>query len=280
MATATMRTAFAQTGEGPRAPAPQAASRSARRVIDAKELLDRALGARGSTRYIQFDPDLLRRSSAPVSKCASVSVFAPLLARAQAAENCQLKRTLDLVGAVAALVVLLPVLLLIALAVWLDGRGPILFRQQRYGAGRTIFTLYKFRTMTVLESAGSFSQAHAGDKRVTRIGRLLRCTSLDELPQLINVVKGEMSLVGPRPHAVAMDDAFAAVIDRYRERHLVRPGLTGLAQVLGYRGPTDALAKISGRIACDRAYIRRWSVLLDIKIMLRTPGALLGPECL
>jgi putative colanic acid biosynthesis UDP-glucose lipid carrier transferase len=178
------------------------------------------------------------------------------------------------------LTALAPIMLLIAGLILLEGSGPVLFRQERYGRGLRIFVLYKFRTMSVCESSGSFTQATPFDPRVTRIGRFLRRTSLDELPQLFNVLRGDMSLVGPRPHAVAMDVAYAPLIPNYSERHLVRPGLTGLAQVSGYRGPTDATHKIRARLRCDRAYIRCWSIHLDIKILLRTPLALFGPNAL
>jgi lipopolysaccharide/colanic/teichoic acid biosynthesis glycosyltransferase len=132
--------------------------------------------------------------------------------------------------------------------------------------------------MHVMETEGVFTQARAGDPRVTRIGRFLRSTSLDEMPQLWNVLKGEMSLVGPRPHAISMDDDFANIIRNYRDRHLVRPGLTGLAQVAGYRGPTEVVSKIAIRVRCDRLYIRKWSLWLDFVILFRTLFVLKGPN--
>jgi lipopolysaccharide/colanic/teichoic acid biosynthesis glycosyltransferase len=134
--------------------------------------------------------------------------------------------------------------------------------------------------MTVMESEGRFTQATAGDARITRVGKFLRGTSLDELPQLWNVLRGDMSLVGPRPHAIPMDDAFAPVISNYTDRHLVRPGLTGLAQVAGYRGPTESLKKIALRVQCDRLYIRKWSIWLDFAIIARTAFVLKGPNAL
>lgn len=200
--------------------------------------------------------------------------------RATAINRSRAKRSLDVAAAGSLILILLPALLLIAFLIRLESRGPALFRQERYGVGRRVFVMYKFRSMTVMETSGGFVQARAGDRRVTRVGRLLRRTSLDELPQLMNVLKGDMSLVGPRPHAVAMDDAYAGVISRYDERHLVRPGVTGLAQVCGYRGPTDTLAKIESRVWRDRVYIRRWSFFLDIKLLARTPLALLDPNAL
>jgi putative colanic acid biosynthesis UDP-glucose lipid carrier transferase len=178
------------------------------------------------------------------------------------------------------MIILAPPCVVIALLIIMDSPGPVFFVQKRYGANRAPFSIYKFRTMSVMESEGSFTQAFAGDARITRVGRFLRSTSLDELPQLWNVLRGEMSLVGPRPHAMPMDDAFAKVIGNYADRHLVRPGLTGLAQVSGYRGPTEALNKIAIRVRCDRLYIRKWSIWLDFAILARTVFALKGPNAL
>lgn len=200
--------------------------------------------------------------------------------RAKVINGSLAKRGFDVAVAGSLILVLMPVLLLIAFLIRLESRGPALFRQQRHGVGRRIFVMYKFRSMTVMETSGAFVQARAGDRRVTRFGRILRRTSLDELPQLLNVLRGDMSLVGPRPHAVAMDNDYTGVISRYDERHLVRPGLTGLAQVCGYRGPTDTLDKIENRVRRDRVYIRRWSFLLDVKLVARTPLTLLDPNAL
>ncbi len=200
---------------------------------------------------------------------------ARLAIRASEINKSRLKRALDLVGAVGLLVVLVPILMMVALAVKLESKGPVLFRQKRYGVGREIFTLYKFRSMSVMETHGAFKQVSAGDSRITRVGAFLRRTSLDELPQLFNVIKGDMSLVGPRPHAVPMDDTFGRILPNYADRHLVRPGLTGLAQIEGHRGPTDAMNKIQMRLRCDRAYIRKWTPLYDVKILLLTPASLL-----
>ncbi|QIG52548.1 exopolysaccharide biosynthesis protein [Nordella sp. HKS 07] len=185
---------------------------------------------------------------------------------------------MDVLIASLAIIVLLPVGLLVALAIKIESPGPILFWQQRYGRNRSSFYICKFRSMTVAESKGDFTQASRNDTRVTRVGKFLRSTSLDELPQLYNVLRGEMSLVGPRPHAIAMDDAFAEVISNFNDRHLVRPGLTGLAQVSGFRGPTEALEHIQYRVHHDRLYISKWSVLLDMKILVRTFFALTGPN--
>lgn len=212
----------------------------------------------------------------------TASVFAgfdtSLLSKSMVINRSVVKRWIDVLIASLALLVLVPVGLLIALAIKIESPGPVLFRQLRYGRNRSSFYICKFRSMTVTESKGDFTQASRNDVRVTRIGRFLRRTSLDELPQLYNVLRGEMSLVGPRPHAIAMDDAFAEVISNFGDRHLVRPGLTGLAQVSGYRGPTEALEQIEYRVQHDRLYISKWSVLLDMQIMVRTVFALTGPN--
>jgi putative colanic acid biosysnthesis UDP-glucose lipid carrier transferase len=195
----------------------------------------------------------------------------PIARRARAANGAALKRTVDLTVALTALLFLIPLFLAVALLIKAESQGPVLFRQKRYGLNRQPFEILKFRTMTVLEASGGFEQASANDRRVTRIGRFLRRSSLDEMPQLLNVVLGQMSLVGPRPHAIAMDDTYADMVSDYDDRFLVRPGLTGLAQITGYRGPTDTYDKIARRIGRDRVYIRRWSLGLDVMIVLQTP---------
>ncbi|HEX6978468.1 MAG TPA: undecaprenyl-phosphate glucose phosphotransferase [Alphaproteobacteria bacterium] len=178
----------------------------------------------------------------------------------------------DRILAVLLLVLFAPVLLVVALAIRLDSPGPVLFRQKRYGFNNNPITVYKFRTMHV--SAGedpAVPQARRNDPRVTRVGAFLRRTSLDELPQLLNVIKGEMSLVGPRPHAVAHNEQYATIIDDYLSRHRVKPGITGWAQVNGLRGETDTPEKMARRVQYDLYYIDNWSLLFDIKILLLTP---------
>ena len=165
----------------------------------------------------------------------------------------------------------LPLMALIALAVRLDSGAPILFRQHRRGINQTTFEVLKFRTMGVMEDGAHLPQAIKDDPRVTRIGRILRRTSLDELPQLINVVRGEMSLVGPRPHALAHDDQFSEILARFPNRNQVRPGLTGLAQVNGFRGEIETPEMLEQRLAHDLAYVANWSLWLDLKILLLTP---------
>lgn len=176
------------------------------------------------------------------------------------------KRLLDLAGAAAALVFLLPLLLAVAALVALDSPGGVLFRQERHGLRRRPFRIWKFRSMRA-ESAASYRQAVLRDPRVTRVGRLLRDTSLDELPQLVNVLAGQMSLVGPRPHPVALDQQFAGLIEGYELRFAARPGLAGWAQVNGHRGPTDTLDTMRRRIERDLHYVRHGSLRLDLAIL-------------
>jgi Undecaprenyl-phosphate glucose phosphotransferase len=185
-----------------------------------------------------------------------------------------LKRTMDIALGGGALLLALPVLALIALAVKLTSRGPVLFRQRRYGLNGEEILVYKFRSMTVCEDGPVVTQATAQDCRVTRTGRFIRRTSLDELPQLFNVLQGTMSLVGPRPHAVAHNEKYRRLIDGYMIRHKVRPGITGLAQVHGLRGETETVEKMAERVRYDLEYLRNWSPLLDLKILVSSLGVL------
>jgi Undecaprenyl-phosphate glucose phosphotransferase len=180
------------------------------------------------------------------------------------------KRACDLVLASSSIVLLAPLMILAALAIKLDSAGPVIFRQRRSGFNGHIFFILKFRTMSVLEDGAEILQTQRIDPRVTRVGRLLRQSSIDELPQLINVVLGHMSLVGPRPHAVAHDDKYRAVISSYAYRHHVKPGITGWAQVNGQRGETRQISDMAKRIELDLWYINNWSILLDCRIMWRT----------
>jgi putative colanic acid biosysnthesis UDP-glucose lipid carrier transferase len=181
-----------------------------------------------------------------------------------------MKRVTDIVFSTLLLIVAAPVMLLIALAIKLDSPGRIFFKQDRYGLDGERIVVYKFRTMTVCENGVVVVQAKRNDARVTRVGRFLRRTSLDELPQLINVLQGRMSLVGPRPHAVAHNEEYRKLISGYMVRHKVTPGITGLAQVSGCRGETSTLDDMRRRVQYDLEYLRHWCWLLDIKIMLRT----------
>lgn len=180
------------------------------------------------------------------------------------------KRAFDILGALMALLLFLPLLLTIGLLVRLESRGPTLFRQRRTGLGGEIFTVFKFRTMTVAEDGQTVRQATRGDARVTALGAILRKFSLDELPQLLNVLRGEMSLIGPRPHAVAHDEAWTKLVPGYERRFRARPGLTGYAAVCGYRGEVQDLQAIVDRVAADNLYVDNWSFGLDLKIAWRT----------
>ena len=193
-----------------------------------------------------------------------------------------LKTAFDRVVASVALIALAPVMALVALAVRLDSKGPVLFRQKRLGFNNELIEVWKFRSMYTDQSDATASRlVTKGDPRVTRVGRFIRKTSLDELPQLFNVLGGTLSLVGPRPHALhakAADRLYHEVADGYFARHKVKPGITGLAQIRGWRGETDTEDKLKGRIASDLEYIENWSLLLDVYILARTPLALLKSE--
>jgi Undecaprenyl-phosphate glucose phosphotransferase len=180
------------------------------------------------------------------------------------------KRAIDIVFAGTALIALIPLLTLVAIAIKLDSPGRVIFRQTRHGFNGKPFNILKFRTMTVVEDGDSVKQATRLDKRVTRVGFWLRRTSIDELPQLINVLKGEMSLVGPRPHAAAHDNYFDPVIANYAFRQRMKPGITGCAQVNGSRGETPTIDAMQRRVRLDLWYIENWSFQLDLAIMFRT----------
>ncbi|MEX2125833.1 MAG: undecaprenyl-phosphate glucose phosphotransferase [Woeseia sp.] len=181
-----------------------------------------------------------------------------------------IKRASDIVLASMILVLISPLMLAISIAVKLSSPGAVLFKQHRYGLDGREIVVYKFRSMTTLEDGNVVTQAQRGDLRVTPLGAFLREYSLDELPQFINVLQGRMSVVGPRPHAIVHNEMYRKLIRSYMIRHKVRPGITGLAQVNGLRGETDTLEKMSARIECDLAYLRNWSLLLDLKIVLMT----------
>lgn len=211
--------------------------------------------------------ELLRHPTRSLGSAACVEIQpGPLTAIERAS-----KRVVDIVGAGLALTVFAPFLAIAAVAIRLDSPGPILFKQQRCGFNGRIFFIRKFRTMHVLENGPVVVQATPLDPRITRVGRWLRRTSFDELPQLLNVLDGSMSLVGPRPHAVAHDGQFDKLVRKYAFRRRVRPGLTGWAQVHGCRGPTPTATMVERRVEYDLWYIDNWSLRLDLAILLRTP---------
>jgi putative colanic acid biosysnthesis UDP-glucose lipid carrier transferase len=181
-----------------------------------------------------------------------------------------MKRIFDFAFSCVALVIIAIPLLIIGLAIRLTSPGPVIFKQRRYGFRGEEIIVWKFRSMTVCEDSDNVLQAKRNDPRITRLGAFLRKTSLDELPQFINVLQGRMSVVGPRPHAVAHNEFYRGQVKGYMLRHKVKPGITGLAQVNGYRGETETLEKMEGRIQQDLKYIRNWSLWLDIKIIVLT----------
>jgi putative colanic acid biosynthesis UDP-glucose lipid carrier transferase len=186
-----------------------------------------------------------------------------------------LKRATDIVLASVGLALVSPLMLVIAAAVKLTSKGPVLFQQRRYGLNGEEILVYKFRSMVTTEDGEVVKQVTKSDPRVTPVGRFIRKTSIDELPQLINVLQGTMSLVGPRPHAVAHNELYRKLISGYMIRHKVRPGITGLAQVNGMRGETETLEKMSERVRYDLEYLRFWSPWLDLKIIFKTLGLVL-----
>ncbi len=186
------------------------------------------------------------------------------------------KRLVDLVLASIGLILLLPFFCLIALAIKLDSPGPILFRQARGGLDGRTFSILKFRTLTVMEDGAQIAQISRGDSRATRVGKLLRRTSIDELPQLANVIMGDMSLVGPRPHALAHDDFYGRLLPEYTARFFARPGITGWAQVNGARGPTPHPSDMKRRLDYDIWYIEHWTIWLDARILAMTVFAIMA----
>ena len=188
------------------------------------------------------------------------------------------KSIFDFVVALLILILLLPVMLCIALAVKITSPGPVIFKQRRYGLNGDDIIVYKFRSMTVSEDGAEVKQAKKNDQRVTKIGAFLRRTSLDELPQFINVLQGRMSIVGPRPHAVAHNEFYRKLIRGYMLRHKAKPGITGWAQVNGFRGETEVLEKMQGRVELDLHYLQNWSVLLDLYIIARTVWVVLRKD--
>jgi putative colanic acid biosynthesis UDP-glucose lipid carrier transferase len=235
------------------------------RIIELLETL------RDSTVSIYFVPDVFAFN--PVQARIDCIHGIPLLAVCESpfhGHAALAKRAVDVFVSLSALVVFALPMLLVAIIVRMTSDGPVIFKQRRCGLdGEEIF-VFKFRTMTVTEDGDrNYVQVQKGDARLTSVGAFLRCTSLDELPQLINVVQGSMSIVGPRPHAIAVNEQYRQLIPSYMLRHKVKPGITGLAQVQGYRGGDD-LNSMTKRIECDLAYLRNWSLDLDLKIMAKT----------
>ncbi|MDP1666752.1 MAG: undecaprenyl-phosphate glucose phosphotransferase [Methylobacter sp.] len=184
--------------------------------------------------------------------------------------NSIIKRISDVVLSLFILLLIAPLMLLIAIGIKLSSPGPVLFKQRRYGLDGKEIVVYKFRSMTVMEDNEQVNQATRNDPRITRLGGFLRKTSLDELPQFINVLQGHMSVVGPRPHAISHNEMYRSLIKGYMIRHKVKPGITGWAQINGFRGETDVLEKMQARIDYDLDYLRNWSLFLDLLIIFKT----------
>lgn len=189
--------------------------------------------------------------------------------------NGTLKRGCDVVLSLLIMLLISPLMVIIALGVKMSSPGPVLFRQKRYGLDGKEILVYKFRSMTVMENGDQVTQATRQDPRITRFGAFLRKTSLDELPQFFNVLQGRMSIVGPRPHAVSHNELYRSLIKGYMIRHKVKPGITGWAQVKGYRGETETLDKMQARINHDLDYLRNWSLFLDLIIIFKTIGVVI-----
>ncbi len=245
--------------------------RQVQRVVD---LLDEL---RDTTASIYFVPDifvmdLIQSRTADVS---GVPVVAMCETPFQGSRGV-IKRMMDVSISVVALILLAPFLVVVGLLIKLGSPGPIIFRQRRYGLDGQIIDVYKFRTMSVTEDGARIQQATRDDVRITPIGKFLRRYSIDELPQLFNVLEGSMSLVGPRPHAVAHNEQYRKLIKGYMIRHKVLPGITGLAQVNGCRGETTRLEDMKARIEYDLDYLRQWKPTLDIKILFKTALQVFG----
>jgi putative colanic acid biosynthesis UDP-glucose lipid carrier transferase len=232
------------------------------------EILERCGDTTASVHLIPdfFTYNLLHARMGSVGSVETLSIYeTPIFGF-----NDFLKRSFDVVFSSFVLCLIALPMLIIAAAVKLTSCGPVIFKQARYGLdGRKIF-IWKFRSMSTLDNGAKIVQATKGDARITKVGAFIRSTSLDELPQFINVLQGRMSVVGPRPHAVAHNEEYRKLIPYYMLRHKVKPGITGWAQINGFRGETDTLDKMEGRIDYDLDYIRKWSLLMDIKIIFLT----------
>jgi Undecaprenyl-phosphate glucose phosphotransferase len=221
---------------------------------------------------IRFMPDLRSVAMFESTMIDLLGVPAINLVASPLSQASQLQKEMfDRLFAAVALLSLAPLMLAIAIAIKLSSRGPVLFRQKRKGADGRVFTIYKFRSMRLhVEKPGALSQATRHDARITRVGAFLRRTSLDELPQFFNVLRGDMSVVGPRPHALEHDDLYQKVVAGYIQRYRIKPGITGWAQINGFRGETDRIEKMERRVEHDLYYLGNWSFGLDMRIIAAT----------
>lgn len=216
--------------------------------------------------HLAAQPVLTRFQEAQIDRSGPVTSL-NLVRRPLSLAQVIQKRVFDIVGASLGLIFLSPLLLMVAILIKLDSAGPVLFRQRRYGFNQEMFRIFKFRSMSTMDDGRHIEQAKVGDPRITRVGRYLRRLNIDELPQLINVLRGEMSLVGPRPHALAHDQQFERTIALYARRHNVKPGITGWAQVNGLRGEIRTPEMMRRRVECDLHYIDNWSMWMDLWII-------------
>ena len=240
-------------------------------MLDHARVVDLVNSLRDTTASIYFVPDvflfdLVQARIDHVNGVPVVSVFETPLTGMNAIN----KRAFDILASCIILLLIFPVLIAIALMIKFSSDGPVIFKQRRYGIDGEPFLVYKFRTMSVCEDNELVTQATQNDARVTQLGAILRKTSLDELPQLFNVLNGSMSIVGPRPHAISHNEHYRKIIRGYMWRHKVKPGITGWAQINGYRGETDTIDKMENRVIYDITYLKNWSLWLDFTIILKT----------
>ena len=234
---------------------------------------------RDTTASIYFVPDIL--SFDLIQANISIIDGIPVVAVCESpflGINSTIKRISDVVLSTLILLLIAPLMLLIGIGVKFSSSGPVLFKQRRYGVDGKEIVVYKFRSMTVMEDGEQVDQATRNDPRITRFGAFLRKTSLDELPQFINVLQGHMSIVGPRPHAISHNEIYRNLIKSYMVRHKVKPGITGWAQVNGFRGETDTEEKMQRRIDYDLDYLRNWSLFLDLMIIFKTIGVVIKDQ--
>jgi len=225
-----------------------------------------------TTSVVKFVPDLFTFDLmyAKSSELNGIPVFSVYDTPLSSTSNQIFKRVEDITLSTIILILISPIMLILAIGVKISSPGPILFKQRRYGLNGKEIMVYKFRSMTTQDNGAVIKQATQNDPRVTPFGAFIRRTSLDELPQFINVLQGKMSIVGPRPHAVAHNEEYRKLVPKYMQRHLVKPGITGWAQINGWRGETDTLEKMEKRVEYDLHYINNWSLWLDIKIIFLT----------
>ncbi len=240
-----------------------------RSELKIKKLLNQLTDTTTIVKYIPdfFTFDLMHAKWSEINGIPIISVFdTPLGSRtAQFIKRCE-----DVIFSTLIMIIISPILALLALGVKLSSPGPILFKQKRYGMNGKQINVYKFRSMTTQDNGEVIKQAMKNDIRITKFGAFIRKTSLDELPQFFNVLQGKMSIVGPRPHAIAHNEEYRKLIPKYMQRHLVKPGITGWAQINGWRGETDTLEKMEKRIDFDLHYLNNWTLWLDIKIIILT----------